>query len=201
LLQSVHDQHEFAVCSACDFTVHKSASIAYNGTLRLAFQYLFHFTVHGSQCELSLQPVHEIREASASSSNRTGDTRIQTHPSLNMSSISEGCVSIPSLQPADSQSPVRQTTCRSHSRTTQALRSLETDPDGSLLPPAPLAVLADVCPAEIAQHQPLPFGASSAREHRGSTNSGGLTDISLIQVPFPRPSFASLMKKAKNSMA
>jgi hypothetical protein len=56
-----------------------------------------------------------------------------------------------------------------------------------MLPTAPLAVVADVCPAEIAQHQPLPFGASSARKHIGSTNSGELTDVSLIQVGLPCP--------------
>jgi hypothetical protein len=85
-------------------------------------------------------------------------------------------------------------TSHSHSRTTQALTSLDIDPDGALLPTAPLEVIADVSPEEIAHQQPLPFGASSARKQIGSANSGGFTDISLIQVPLPRSSFASLIQ-------
>jgi hypothetical protein len=89
---------------------------------------------------------------------------------------------------------MKHTTSHSQFRTTQALTSLDTDPDGSLLPTAPLEVIADVSPAEIAHQQPLPFGASSAREQRGSANSGEFTDISLIQVPLPRSFCASLIQ-------
>jgi hypothetical protein len=182
----------FVVLEALPFTnllellVMESSACSFNTC------YTLMFNVHG--VVLSLQTVHDSRDASASSSNRTGGTRVQTHPSWNMSSISEGCAKIPSLQPAD-QASMKHTTSRSHSRTTQALRSLGTDPDGSLHLTAPLEAIADVCPAENAKQQPLPFGSSSAREQRGSTNLGGCTDISLIQVPLPHPFFACWMHR------
>jgi hypothetical protein len=154
------------------------------------FKICYTLMFNANDVVLSLQTVHDSRDASASSSNRTGATRVQTHPSLHMSSILEGCAKIPSMQPADIQASMKHTTSRSYARTTQALRSLGTDPDGSLHLTAPLEATADVCPAENAKQQPLPFGASSARKQRGSTNSGGCTDISLIQVPLPHRVFA-----------